>query len=150
MTVIIGQRAARIPTPNLITNKRRGFLQGYSVEEKGGDQGNTSSRYKEANARIARLAWTILQDHYPGHAWLTRASVKQGIVEVKLHAFTDWSQVVKLTDFFSDPSGKLTMRAGGDLLERFGLGRSGLELGHMLEAMKKFRPDYTRRLRPPG
>lgn len=138
-----------IPTPSIHTTKRRGFLQGHLVEERHED-GSLKSRHQEANNRIARMAWTILQDHYPGHAWVTRGSVKDGILEVKLHAFTDWSYVIKLKNFFSDPGGKLTVRAGGELLERFGLGRSGIELSDFMSALKKYQPAYTRRLKPPG
>jgi len=81
-----------------------------------------------ANQTIAKEVAECLDKHYPGHAWGVRANVETGIVQVyNLRLSGQWGFVLKIDDLITDPGMRLTIRAGGELLERYNLSRSALK-----------------------
>lgn len=81
-----------------------------------------------ANESIAREVAECLNKAYPGHAWAVRANVETGLCQVyNLRLSGTWGFVLHLDDLATDPSMKLTIRAGGELLERYNLSRARLK-----------------------
>ena len=73
-----------------------------------------------ADQAIARQVAETLDKHYPGHAWAVQASVEQGIVTVRnLNLSGEMGFILHMDDMHHDPDMKLTVRAGGELLERY-------------------------------
>lgn len=72
----------------------------------------------------------VLDHHYPSHRWSVEVSHEQGIVNIRLLYYDPltfsnrtWAFVLKLADLATDPSMRDVVRAGGELLERWGLPR---------------------------
>lgn len=85
-----------------------------------------TSKIEIANEAISREIAECLEKHYPGHAWGVRADVEQGIVQVfNLRLSGQWGFTLHIDDLQHDPSMRLTIKAGGELLERYNLSRGG-------------------------
>lgn len=83
----------------------------------------------------------VLNKHYPGHPWMVGADHDAGVVVVKL-AYYDklmrWARhgfVIHFGSLLTDPNMDVAMRAGGELLERYGLPRRGFRDGDNLRAI---------------
>lgn len=83
-----------------------------------------------------------LHQHYPGHLWAV--SVQNGAVVVKnLKISHTHGMIIHLKNYFADPSNKLVIRLGGELLERAHIkrGRDDGENAYILEgAAAKYQP----------
>lgn len=82
-----------------------------------------------ADMEVAAAMYHALDAEYPGHQWLTSASHETGMAHVKL-LYLDklgkngvWGFNLHLNTLKSDPTLKSVVRAGGELLERYGLRR---------------------------
>ena len=78
---------------------------------------------------VAAAMYAALQQHYPGHQWATTVSHETGMAVVRL-LYLDrlgfnarYGFQIKLEALKSDPTMKLVVRAGGEMLERYGLAR---------------------------
>jgi len=95
-----------------------------------------TNQIEMANQAIAKEVAECLHTHYPGHAWGVNANVEQGIVQVfnlalsGQHGFT-----LHINDLQQDPSMRLTIRAGGEMLERYQLSRGG-KVEHQYDALE--------------
>jgi len=72
----------------------------------------------------ARMIGDTLESHYPG--WMWYVEINQGIATIKsTHADPQYGYRLKLMDDFYSASElqKMTIRAGGELLERLGMPR---------------------------
>lgn len=70
-----------------------------------------------------RIAET-LNKHYPGHLWGVNASGETGIATVfNLRLSGRWGYIIKLSEILHDPSMKMVIKAGGEVLERYRLSR---------------------------
>lgn len=83
-----------------------------------------------ADAALAVAIYTKLQEHYPGHNWRTFADHEQGVAGVFLQYLGPVNRDagkygfrIKIASLNSDPTLRSIIRAGGELLERFGLAR---------------------------
>ena len=77
-----------------------------------------------ANFEIAKAMAETLERHYPGHAWAVRAEISNGVVHVfNLALSGKWGFILKMNDIMNDQGMKITIRAGGELLERYNLTR---------------------------
>lgn len=82
-----------------------------------------------ADAALAVAMYTKLEEHYPGHNWRTSADHKQGIASVHLQYLdrlgknARYGVLIKIGRLNSDPDLRSVVKAGGELLERFGLRR---------------------------
>ena len=82
----------------------------------------------QANQAIAKQIAETLNKHYPGHAWMVDANVMQGIVRIhNLELSQEYGYILHIDKLANDPSMSLTIRAGGEFLERFGLKRGKLD-----------------------
>ena len=82
----------------------------------------------QANQTIAKVIAETLDKHYPGHAWMVDANVMQGIVRIhNLELSQEYGYILHTDSLINDPSMSLTIRAGGEFLERFGLKRGKLD-----------------------
>ncbi|MDD5084196.1 MAG: hypothetical protein PHT88_04715 [Candidatus Moranbacteria bacterium] len=94
----------------------------------------TKIELEAANQTIARTLAETLNKHYPGHAWAVKADVEQGVANVfNLALSGEWGFVLRLDELMNDPNMKLTIRAGGELLERYRLSRGKLKEQDMAE-----------------
>jgi hypothetical protein len=86
-----------------------------------------TSSIELANQTIAKQLAECLNKHYPGHAWAVRSDAEQGVAFVfNLRLSGQWGFVLHLDDLINDPKMIMTIRAGGELLERYRLSRGAL------------------------
>lgn len=107
-------------------------------------------RYAAANEALSKRIWHVLQQHYPGHPWGVGVNHEQGIAQIFLPTFTEWSWIIRLNELFVDPGMRMVIRGAGEMLERYRMPRSGFDVSHYLTAQKRFMPHWTRNLRPPS
>ncbi len=79
---------------------------------------------------LAAAVYHKLDAHYPGHQWRVNADHDTGLVTVQL-LYTDllrhnakWGYVIKIARLNGDPTLRAAVKAGGELLERYGLSRA--------------------------
>lgn len=83
-----------------------------------------------ADIALAAACYHKLAEHYPGHNWRVNADHQQGIVAVQLGYFgatrreAPWGYRIKIDRLKGDPGLRAVVRAGGEMLERFGLPRA--------------------------
>lgn len=91
-----------------------------------------SPKIELANKTIAQEVAECLNKHYQGHAWAVNANVETGLVSVyNLNLSGRWGFVLKMDDLANDPSMKITIRAGGELLERYNISRGSMKQHEM-------------------
>jgi hypothetical protein len=84
----------------------------------------TSPQIQQANFEISRTVAECLNAHYPGHAWACVANIETGLVSVYNMALSgEWGFILHCDRLLNDPSMKLVVMAGGELLERYNLSR---------------------------
>lgn len=89
-----------------------------------------------ADLALAAAVYHKLEEHYPGHQWRVNADHDTGIVQVqllyldKLGRNGKWGYVIKIDRLNGDPTLRAAVRAGGELLERFGLPRRRMRVDH--------------------
>lgn len=92
-----------------------------------------------ARMDMANAKWMleVLQKHYPGHGWRTVYDGAQKMAYFSLPVLMGINKfwAINLTTDALDEG--LMMRAGGQLLERYGLSRSRFQLAPFLEAREK-------------
>lgn len=73
----------------------------------------------------------VLFKHYPHHLWAVRADCRQGVAMITIPCLMGptLNYILKLTDLANDPAMRAVMRAGGEILERYNIPRSGLDKG---------------------
>lgn len=85
-----------------------------------------------------------LTQHYPGHPWQVGCNHESGMVTITLgypggqtkggDQF-QWGYCLHLSDLMSSGAQKRVMRAGGELLERFGVARRAGDANAIVDAM---------------
>ncbi|HWW46305.1 MAG TPA: hypothetical protein VNZ94_00500 [Xanthobacteraceae bacterium] len=84
---------------------------------------------------VAKAMQRVLTAHYRGHFWETYCSRKDGIAWITIPLLLgNWKWVFKLSE---DITPEMIIRAGGEILERFNIPRSGLDLPAFLNAKKR-------------
>ncbi len=93
--------------------------------------------HKEADHGLCMAAFQTLVKHFPGHFWRVRADSKQGIAQIQINQLmgdTLWWNI-RLDETANHNDFRLAvMRGGGEILERYGLARSGMDVDKFLEA----------------
>lgn len=89
--------------------------------------------YKNVDLFWAKAFTRVLMAHYPGHFWEVTVSHEQGIATIAIPILmgTNEKYILKLAKGIQPDD---IMRAGGDLLERWNIPRSGLDLPAFLAA----------------
>ncbi|MBF0212367.1 MAG: hypothetical protein HQM00_02245 [Magnetococcales bacterium] len=81
---------------------------------------------------VARRCLQVLHLHYPGYDW--EVNCHGGVVEVfNLTLHPNFGFRRKMSELSNDPSLRLIMRAGGELMERFHVTRTRLAMGQLME-----------------
>lgn len=82
----------------------------------------------QADVDLAKRIAEVLEQHYPNHAWSVWVDSDQGVAVVKnLMLSFKYGFVMKLKALNSDPTLKQVVTAGGELLERWNILRSGFK-----------------------
>lgn len=81
-----------------------------------------------ADIEVCKRVSEILQKHFPGHLWLTGCDHKAGTVVIDLPYakpmhLREMRFMLYISTCLGSDAEKHIMRAGGELLERFGLAR---------------------------
>ena len=86
----------------------------------------------QANQVIAQTIAETLFKHYPGHAWMVNADVMGGVANIyNMELSNEYGYVLHIADLVNDPSMSLTIKAGGEFLERYGLQRGQLNIDEL-------------------
>lgn len=95
------------------------------------------SQLAPADAALMAAMYAKLQEHYPGHHWRTTADHEQGVAAVYLQYLDAikrtagrYGYALLIDKLKSDPDMRSVVRAGGELLERFGLPRHRYPVDH--------------------
>jgi hypothetical protein len=92
---------------------------------------------------VAKAFTRVLLDRYPGHFWEVTVSRKQGIAAIAIPILMGPTQkyVLKLSEDLQPPH---IWRAGGEILERFNIPRSGMDLTSFLTARARATKTFSR------
>lgn len=91
-----------------------------------------------ADMSLARKVGDMLNLHYPGHAWFVEAAHAQGVVMINIPALMGQKRyVVKIHTLKSDPGMRSIVEAGGHILERYNIPRSGFNLDAFMTALRQ-------------
>ena len=102
----------------------------------------TTDQIELANFTISKTVGDCLEKRYPGHAWGVQGNVETGIVHVyNLNLSGQWGFVIKMDDLLNDPNMKCVIMAGGEVLERYNLSRSGLKETELADVRFDFKGD---------
>lgn len=101
---------------------------------------------RPGEAAVAKMIGECLEFHYSGHAWCVQVDAKGGIARIWLPILRrDWGYVVHLSQLAGDPRMRAVVRAGGEMLERFGIRRSGFSSEDYARAVRgRAIGDFTR------
>lgn len=109
---------------------------------------NNLSKIPPADLNLAKAVTQVLMKQYPGHPWAVWASHEQGVVVIKLPNLTDSTGLLALGRLFGmvlhiDKMSEGTFlqdvtRAGGELLERWGIRRGAYRNGTYAESAPAF------------
>ena len=92
----------------------------------------------EQEMAVCSMVGEVLHVAYPGHVW--RVEVQQGIVTVhNLLLSGQWGFRLLITDI--DRMGKVVVRAGGELLERYNLSRAKRK-NHVIGELSEMKRDF--------
>jgi len=96
-----------------------------------------------ADACLERDIAAVLVRHYPGHPWLIQARHDQGVATIRLGygflatgRFRTPAHVLHIADLRTDPTLRCVVKAGGEWLERYNLGRRGRRPDDWLHALQ--------------
>jgi hypothetical protein len=92
-----------------------------------------------ADIALARKIGETLQYHYGGHPWYVEVEHIHGIAKVSIPSLMGWTSyfVIHLDRLASDPGMKIVVKAGGEILERYRIPRSGFDFFAFADACKK-------------
>jgi hypothetical protein len=105
--------------------------------------------HREWDDTVARAIGRVLHTHYRGHAWNVWVSREQGIAKIWISVLMNpqTPYVLKLTEQLQPGD---VMRAGGELLERFGIPRSAVDFGLVAQVRRDRGPLGDRAMVPGG
>lgn len=92
---------------------------------------------RRTELEMATAAFELLNHYYAGHLWITQVDSNSGMLCVQLGVLMDSNRWYKIRAADLNNAMELAhavRRAGGELLERFGLRRKHLELDRFLHA----------------
>ena len=74
---------------------------------------------------MAKSIGDVLQVAYPGHAWMTYVSGRQGIAVIRnMMLSANWAYLIRLPEMYSSSwLDDQARKGGGEILERFGMAR---------------------------
>jgi hypothetical protein len=95
-------------------------------EKPGLDDTPEVDRWAAFDLAGARDMWRVLESHYPGHPWETEIDSRGRMAYVSIPSITGrWKYRIHLSALKSDPGLRIVIKAGGEILERWGIPRAG-------------------------
>lgn len=87
--------------------------------------------FAHADMALSKNISETLMAHYPDHFWFVRVDCAQGVAFIRIPILmgATLNYILPLALLAGDPSNRCVMRAGGEILERYRIPRSGLEKG---------------------
>lgn len=86
---------------------------------------------------LSRRIGEVLERHYPGHFFLVEVDSRGGIAHISIPILTEnWRYNIPLPLLHGDPSMRMVVKAGGEILERWRIPRSGLDVAAFRAAMR--------------
>ena len=104
--------------------------------------------YKEWDETVCRAIGRLLHTEYRGHDWQVWVSRQAGIAKIWLNCLMNpaFPYVLHLTELLQPRD---VIRAGGEILERYRIPRSAVDLGLVADIRHRMGPLVTRMV-PPG
>jgi hypothetical protein len=105
--------------------------------ERAGKSGETKA--VPAEVRLCGEIYRILSAHYPGHPWSIEVHAEQGFAFITIPPLlgSNWGYVLHLDKLHADAFRASVIEAGGNLLERFEIPRSTIDLARYIELEAK-------------
>lgn len=115
-----------------------GFTQHRTTYERPGlGETDEADPHMAADLLMTGRVADVLQRCYPGHPWMIEVSHKQGVVMISIPLFMGRHKwVIHINTLKTDPMLRTIMRAGGEVLERYRIPRTGFGLDHFLGALQ--------------
>lgn len=86
---------------------------------------------------IAKQGMRLLHRNFPGHFWVIQINVKGRMFNVFNHALHDnWGYTIRASDLERSSINKIFIRAGGEILERFGMNAGRFNLDNYAKLQK--------------
>lgn len=116
-----------------IQSKQRGFTSKFVTADTAGDEHLVNHA---AELALVMAVSEKLERHYPAHPWMVKVDMKQGVVQISLPLVMPKTEVfvLHIDRLKADPNLDAVMRAGGTILEKYNIPRSGFRLDRFLEA----------------
>lgn len=87
-----------------------------------------------AELALCKRMGRVLDFHYPGHPWAVSVDIRQGVAQISIPALLgNWAFILHLD---GDTSDQMIVRAGGEILERFHIPRSTIDVAAYMKAFK--------------
>lgn len=116
---------------------RDGFLRHRAAYEATEEHGPDKDHFVRADMALTKRIAGVIEQHYAGHPWHIQVSHEQGIAKIQiphLMGAVNW-YVIPLTLLKSDPTLRLVVRAGGEILERYRIPRQPFGRDDFLKAL---------------
>jgi hypothetical protein len=105
--------------------------------------------FDAANDALCTLVGGKLEKEYPGRPWAVHAQIESGIVKIAVQGFQQWPYVIHVNSLKGDPSLRKVVEAGGQLLERFQMGREKFSMADWQTANQRHNWLYHRNSKAP-
>ena len=114
-------------------------MRGQNLRVKTYGEAEPFSQSKEklpAEVACCKRMAQILYAKYPGHPWSVEVNAKQGIAFITIPPLlgTTWGYIIKLDDIANERDFETSVKeAGGNILERFNIPRSTIDIARYIE-----------------
>jgi hypothetical protein len=89
---------------------------------------------------LAKDGMALLHKHYPGWQWAIQINEKGGMMNIfNMHLHDTLGYAIRIIEAERDPSRKIFVTAGGDILERFKMPRRGIDLARLSQMKRDLR-----------
>lgn len=88
-----------------------------------------------AEVGLCKRIFNVLNSQYPGHAWSVEVMIDQGVAKISIPALlgVTWGYIVHLDQL----DRAAIIKAGGEILERFRIPRSTVDIAAYFDARKR-------------
>lgn len=93
---------------------------------------STSRQPTPADITAAKEIFRVLKAHYPGHPWTVEVDATEGWAKIGILELLgpNWTMFMK----FEDWTDHMVIKLGGELLERFKIGRCQIDIAQYMSA----------------
>jgi hypothetical protein len=95
-------------------------------------------KHEHHDVDLARAIGAKLSEAFPGHPWFVEVDSVGGMVHISIPALMhNWRFNLRLRDLASDPGWKAVIKAGGEILERWNIPRSTIDVAAFNAALTR-------------